>query len=29
VTAALLRANGIEVFADSEIEALAERLARE
>ncbi|WP_322046377.1 DUF523 domain-containing protein [Paraburkholderia sp. J67] len=29
VTAALLRAHGIEVFADSEIEALGERLAQE
>ncbi|WP_321845592.1 DUF523 domain-containing protein [Paraburkholderia bannensis] len=29
VTAALLRAHGIEVFADSEIDALAARLARE
>ncbi|MBN3813461.1 DUF523 domain-containing protein [Paraburkholderia sp. Ac-20347] len=28
VTAALLRANGIEVFADSEIDALATRLAQ-
>ncbi|WP_322069607.1 DUF523 domain-containing protein [Paraburkholderia bannensis] len=28
VTAALLRAHGIEVFADSEIDALAARLAR-
>jgi hypothetical protein len=29
VTAALLRAHGIEVFADSQIAALGERLGRE